>query len=249
MMSTNSEPSTRTIGVLGGMGPAAAADFARRIVDTTDANLDQEHLHVIVDNDPRVPDRTQALRGVGPSPVPCIAAMARRLEGAGAELLVMACNTAHAFYEEVAVAASVPLVDLIDAAARGVAAQVPGIRRVGLLATDGTLLSQVYERAFARQDVDVILPDAGAQVRLMETIYGAVKSGARDLGPARDTVLTLGQGLVDAGAQAILLACTELSVLAAQEPLCWPVPTFDAAQLGAEDVIRRAGGRVRGRET
>jgi aspartate racemase len=237
----------KTIGILGGMGPAATADFYRRIVDSTRAMRDQDHLHVLIDSQPEVPDRTAFLFGQGTDPTPVLLTMARSLEQAGADLLVIACNTAHAFAAQVAASVRVPLVNWIEEVTSATTARQPGLRRIGLLATNGTISSGLYQEAFASHDVQVLVPDRAAQGRVMEAIYGpaGVKSGSTDLGAARDATEAAGRALVERGAEAILLACTELSVLFAGRSPNWPVPTFDAAQVMAERVIILAGGEVK----
>src|SRR5262249_24822880 len=104
----------RTVGVLGGMGPAATLDFFARVLAATSAGRDQDHIRLIIDCNPAVPDRNEAVAGKGPSPVPLLSAMAQGLEGAGAELLVMPCNAAHAFLRELAQSTALPIVSIID---------------------------------------------------------------------------------------------------------------------------------------
>src|SRR6202171_3931552 len=152
---------TLTVGVLGGMGPEASADFYRRITEHTLASRDQDHLHVLVDSDPSIPDRTAYLQGRGPDPPPALVSMARRLAAARAEILVMACNTAHTFYAEVAASVDVPLVDWVGEAARLVAGgRVPGTA-IGLLATSGTIGAGLYQHAFEALGLGVL--GAGAE--------------------------------------------------------------------------------------
>src|SRR4029453_14388367 len=117
------------LGVMGGMGPAATAEFLRRLIEATPAGRDQDHLHVLVDNDPSVPDRTAALLGQGPDPTPYLVTMAMRLSAAGAEFLVMPCNTASAFAPGLAADIPVPLLRWDAAVAAGVTEHRPGIRR------------------------------------------------------------------------------------------------------------------------
>src|SRR5262245_548985 len=100
-----SEP--KTIGVIGGMGPAATADLFAKLIAATNAKLDQDHLHILIDNNPRIPNRNDAIAGRGPSPAPHLAASARKLQDAGADFLVIACNTAHAFQPEIEAAVSI----------------------------------------------------------------------------------------------------------------------------------------------
>jgi aspartate racemase len=237
---------TLTIGVLGGMGPEASADFYRRITEHTLASKDQEHLHVIVDSDPSVPDRTAFLQGRGPDPVPVLVAMSRRLRGAGAELLVMACNTAHVFYAEVAASVNVPLVDWVGEASRAVASRHAPGTAIGVLATTGTIAAGLYQDALGSNGMTAVLPDEARQEELMRVIYGpdSVKAGVADRAVLMERVRAIAEALSRNGAAATLLACTELSALFAHRPE-WSAPAYDAADLVAERVVTLAGGTVR----
>jgi aspartate racemase len=237
----------RIVGILGGMGPAATVDFYRRIVDATDARRDQDHLHILIDSRPGVPDRTAFLTGQGDDPTPALVAMARGLERAGAQMLVIACNTANVFAPQVADAVRIPIIEWAAEAARGITQSQRGIRTVGLLATTGTIRSRLYQNAFAPHAIDVITPPPPEQDRVLTTIYGpaGVKSGAADLHAARQLVRGVGSSLAADGAEALLLACTELSYLFPHRDPTWAVPMFDAAQIVAERVIVLAGGKVR----
>jgi aspartate racemase len=231
------------LGIMGGMGPAATAEFLRRLIEATPAQRDQDHLHVLVDNDPSVPDRTAALLGEGPDPTPHLVTMATRLAGAGAQLLVMPCNTASAFATRLAAEISVPLLRWDVAVAAGLAQRRPGIARLGLLATSGTLASGVYDDALARVGVEVVAPAGAAQERVMGLIR-ARKSGV----PGRRLVDELHEAATDlraAGAEDILLACTELSDIAGGSGPGW----LDAMDLVVERLLlvaeawAAAGGR------
>lgn len=108
---------SRVVGVIGGMGPAATLDFYAKLIAATPATREQDHLRVLIDSNPGVPDRNLALAGGAPSPEaapgPVLADMARGLERAGADLLVMACNTAHAFEADIRRAVAIPFVSII----------------------------------------------------------------------------------------------------------------------------------------
>ena len=196
----------KTVGVLGGMGPMATVEFFRRLVAATPADTDQEHLHILIDNDPGVPDRTCAILHGGPSPVGALAAMARRLEGAGSDLLAMPCNTAHVFLEQIRKAVSIPVLDMIREAADAV--DRPS---VGLLATDGTIRTGLYQRACAARGVRVMVPGPGDQRVVMEAI-ARVKRGEdpRRLGSHLGSIV---RRLADGGAEAVVAGCTELSLV------------------------------------
>jgi aspartate racemase len=235
---------SRTVGVLGGMGPAATVDFLRRIVEATQARCDQEHVRVLVDSDPRVPDRTAFLLGVGTDPRPALIRMARGLEHGGAELLVMPCNTAHAFADDIAAAVSIPLVDWPGVVADAVAAS--RVSRAGLLATSGTVVAGIYQRALGSRGVEVVTPGEAEQEMLMAAIYGeeGIKVVGPDSRPARELVAERARRLVARGADGVVLGCTELSALHGARPLEPGVPVFDAADIVARHVVTLAGANV-----
>jgi len=202
----------RVVGVIGGMGPEATADFFAKLIAATPAERDQDHLRILIDNDPSVPDRSAGVAGEGPSPAPRLAAMARGLVAAGAELLVMPCNTAHAFVAAIREAApTVPFVDLIEAAVDASLERVPNAPAVGILATRGTLRAQLYQDGFARRGVDTVLPDEADQ-RLVDSAIAAVKAG-RAGATERAALAGVAARLADAGAALVVTACTELPLL------------------------------------
>lgn len=200
------------IGVLGGMGPAATADFFRRLIAATPARRDQDHLHIIIDNDPSVPDRTQALLNGGPDPSPTLIAMGRRLEAAGANILVAPCNTAAAFTDAVAEAVEIALLKWDDAVVDRLRELRPYSRRIGVLATTGTIRTGIYRSQLERTGLHCLEPINRVQDQVGALIV-ARKSGvpAADLMPALASCVL---HLRDQGAQEVLLACTELSEIA-----------------------------------
>lgn len=224
----------RTIGILGGMGPLATADLYRKIILATPAACDQDHLHVVIDADPTIPDRSAALRGEGPDPMPKLLASARRLEAAGAAFIVMPCNTAHAFLPALRSRLTIPVVDMIAETAERVRARWPGARRIGILATRGTIDAGLYHRALRERGLDPLSPPAEAQRRLVDAAIAAVKAG--DTGPAVGALLVeAGQGLVVAGAEVLLAACTEIPLVLA--PAMVTVPLLDPTQMLAETAV------------
>lgn len=229
---------SRTVGVLGGMGPAATWDFCRRVLATTPAEHDQDHLRLLVDSDPSVPDRNAALAGTGPSPGPALARMARGLTAQGAELLCMPCNAAHAFADAVRDATDVPFVDMIAATVDAVRSRAPRAVKVGLLATTATLDAGLYDRAGAGLGLEVLPIDARERDRMMAAIY-AVKRG--DLAPARANLAELAQELVAGGADVLIAACTEVPIVLRQEDVAVPlVASSDALAAAVVTAARRA---------
>jgi aspartate racemase len=199
----------RIVGVIGGMGPAATVHFMGRVLDLTPAVSDQDHLRLIVDNNGGVLDRHAAIGGVGPSPAPVLVEMARGLQRAGAEMLVMPCNTAHAFAGAIRAASDLPFVDLIEAASDEAVAH--GVARVGVLAADGCLQAGLYQHALHHRHVDPVFLAPRDQSRFMALLH-AIKSG--DRGPeVREGMKTLAEALVEAGAQALVAGCTEVPLV------------------------------------
>ncbi|MGW3561021.1 amino acid racemase [Streptomyces sp. NPDC000963] len=157
------------LGILGGMGSLATADFYRRVVERTPAGSDRAHLPVVMRADPAVPDRTAALLGEGPSPVPALVEGARRLQRAGASCIAVPCDTAHAYVERLSRATDAEVLDMIGAALEAAAAcRAPGTERVGVLATRGTRLAGLYERTGARLGLDVVHVPASVQERYVD---------------------------------------------------------------------------------
>jgi len=222
------------------MGPAATVDFLARITSATPAECDQDHLHILVDCNPVVPDRTAYLRLEGPDPRPTLIGMARRLEQAGADFLVMPCNTAHAFADDIRAQVAIPLVDWPAVVADAVAAA--GVTQVGLLASTGTLLADVYRRPLEERGVRPVVPTPSGQAQVMRAIYGS--EGVKHLGPgspgARQDLLAGAHDVVGQGAAAVILACTEFSAISAVQSLDLQVPVWDASDVVARHVVARA---------
>ena len=217
--------SGRTVGVIGGMGPAATVHFLARLQALTPATRDQDHLRLLVDCNPNVPDRNAALRGQGPSPGPTLAAMARGLEAAGAELLVMPCNAAHEFAGAITSAVGVPFVDLIDTACAEALAL--GQTSAGVLAADGAIAAGLYQDALARRDIASILLPPPQQRQFMELLYD-IKAG-RTGDDARARMRNLAETLQSRGAEVLIAGCTEVPLVLSANDIAAPlVDSVDA---------------------
>ena len=140
----------KTLGVIGGLGPAASADFYAKLIERSPATSDQDHLHVIINSYPQVPNRNEAIAGTGPNPGPALAKSAKALEAAGAEVLVMVCNAAHAFQADIEAAVSIPFISIIDETRNYTLKHFPNIDTVGLLAASACLDAKLYHQAFSR---------------------------------------------------------------------------------------------------
>lgn len=230
----------KTVGIIGGMGPLATADLFRKIIDSTQAGCDQDHLRVCIDSNTNIPDRTAAILHGGTDPVREMVRSALALEGMGADLLVMPCNTAHYFYSRVVPFLSIPLLNMLEETAAEIASR--GIGTVGLLATDGTLQSGVYEKPLAQKGIRVLHPSTKGQQAVMDVIYKGVKAGnySLDVSDFRRAM----EELLESGAQALVLGCTELPL--AFERFHLEYPSVDPTLVLARAAVREAGGKVKG---
>lgn len=210
---------SKTVGVLGGLGPAATADFFSKIVAATPAATDQDHLHIIIDNNPKVPNRNEAVAGTGVSPAPVLAEMASRLETAGADFLVMVCNAAHAFQDAITDAVDVPFVSIIEETSDTVKAQIPAGAKVGVLASSGCLDTRLYQDALAARGLHALVPEGATKDAFMTLLY-RIKSG--DTNVAGD-MRQLAEGFVRQGAQAIIAGCTEVPLVLSTADLSVPL--------------------------
>lgn len=215
---------TRVLGVLGGMGPAATLDFLAKLQAATPASREQDHLRVLVDINPKVPDRN--LSDSDPGPV--LAAMAVGLRDAGAQVLAIACNTAHAFADEVR-ASGLPLIDMLEVA--GQAARAGGASRIGVLGTG--LALGLYRDRLIQQGLEVVTLDDHEQVEFMALLY-RIKLGALSA-ESRQTMTSLAQRLVGKGAQAVVAGCTEVPLVLSASDLT--VPLIDATQALADACV------------
>jgi aspartate racemase len=215
------------------MGPAATLDFMAKIYAADPAEVEQDRVHVIVDCNPAIPDRNAAMRGEGSSPGPDLAAMARGLASAGADFLVIACNTAHAWIPNITAAVDLPVLSMIEAGCEAVATRVPGARRIGLLAGQGCLDAGVYQGAFAKRGWTAVLPCVDNQRAFMVALY-SIKAGL--LGPAERTAfVACAHEVVAAGAEAVIAGCTEVPVMLDGGDVA--VPMIDATLALAETAV------------
>jgi aspartate racemase len=230
----------KAIGVLGGMGPEATIHFFDLLVKNTSAAKDQEHIPILIWNDPTIPPRTDAILGTGPSPLPKLLAGVKTLERGGATLIVMPCVTAHFFAPQIKLRARVPFVDIIEEAVRWAAKAVPGLKTAALLASTGTVRAGLFHQAFKRQRVDVLAPDEDDQKRVQEAIFGpeGIKAGFSSGAPRR-TILAIAGKLVRRGAQAVVAGCTEVPLVLGGEDLA--VPFVEPMRIAARVCIQKAG--------
>lgn len=200
------------LGILGGMGPQATNTFYQYVIDRTDAACDQEHVNALILSDSEMPDRTAAILGGDEEKQAVFARLlsdAKLLEGAGCTAIAVPCNTSHYFLDEVQQNISIPIIHMIRETARALAKQ--GLRRPGILATDGTIQTGLYQKEFASFGIEAVVPSPEAQKLVMSLIYDDIKSG-RDGDPQKFAAVH--KDLQAQGCDCGVLACTELSVFA-----------------------------------
>jgi len=223
----------RVAGVLGGMGPDATVDFMAKVIALTPAGKDQDHVRMLVDHNPGIPNRQAALLQGGEDPGPVLAAMAAGLEAAGADFLVIPCNTAHAFSDAITAAVGIPLVSIIDLTVDACA----GNDAVGLLATDGCIASRVYQDALAARGIRVVLPETTEMQEIMRLVT-AIKAGDRSDAVAA-AMQAVAAALIARGAGAVIAGCTEIPLVLAAGMLEVPlVSSTDVLAAATVDIAR-----------
>ncbi|HEY9717624.1 MAG TPA: amino acid racemase [Trichormus sp.] len=227
-----------TIGILGGMGPQATNYFCSLITSLTNATSDQEHIPVITFNNSLIPSRNDALLRGGASPVPELVKTARVLEQAGADFILMPCNTAHCYIDDVVRAVAIPIIDMIQLTLDHIRDTMPHVKTVGILASSATIDTGLYQRPLAQASIVSIAPTAENQHLVMEAIFGKQGIKAGSLTMPRQSLFDVGGSLIASGADVIIAGCTEVSlVLRDQQP---PFPFIDPLTLLAQTAVDRA---------
>lgn len=226
----------KIIGILGGMGPEATIDLFYKIIKSTPAGKDQEHLRIIIDNNPKIPDRTAAILGKGEDPLPALQETARNLEKAGADFIIIPCNTAHYFLPLIQESVKIPILNMIEEAAKETQKRIPQIQKVGLLASIGIYESEIYHQQFKKFNIEVISPEEKDKEEVMKAIY-AVKAGNLSEGIKR-SILKIAQKLIDKGAEVIIAGCTEIPLILKEGDVS--VLLIDPTQVLAKAAVQKA---------
>ena len=231
--------SEQKLGILGGMGPQATQVFYQFVLDHTDAARDQEHLPAVILSDTGIPDRTAAiLSGETEELYQRLRKDAQLLETCGCTAIAIPCNTSHYFADRLQGDVNVPIIHMIREAAAVLAVQ--GKKRPGILGTDGTIRSGLYQKECAALGMEAVAPDEETQKLVMSIIYDEVKQGEKG---SRDKFAQIDRALRAAGCDCAILACTELSVFATNHPL--PPFYLDAMMVLAEESVKRCGYPLR----
>ncbi|MDD4402958.1 MAG: amino acid racemase [Desulfitobacteriaceae bacterium] len=206
---------TKTLGVIGGMGPQATADFFQKVLDNTKADRDQDHIHVIIDSNPKTPDRTEAILGSGESPLKALVNSALKLQLMGADFLAMPCNTAHYFYDDIVKFIDIPFINMIDEVSATVRVRDPKATRVGLLATKGVYSMGLYSRYLQKYDLEAVIPPEEGKEIVGETIY-TIKKDINLVDPTG--INRVINEMKSKGVDTIILGCTELPLIVDRYP-------------------------------
>ncbi len=232
--------SEKVIGILGGMGPEATVECFSKIVENTPADRDQDHLRVIIDSNPKVPDRTMAIIGDGESPVPMLVDGCNVLQNAGADFIIIPCVSAHFFLDQIKNNVNIPILSIFDVVADTLENEYPGIKIVGLMATTGTIKGELFQDRLKESGIETVVCDEKNQQNVMTAIYD-IKKGKLKESPyeVKKILVNAAESLVNRGCQAIIAGCTEIPLALKAEDV--KVPYFDVLTLLARAAIRYAG--------
>ena len=226
----------KIIGILGGMGPEATVDLFYKIIKFTPTEKDQDHLRIIINNNPKIPDRTAAILRKGESSLPALQETAKNLEKSGADFIIIPCNTAHYFLPSIQESVNIPILDMIRETARETQQIISRIKKVGLLASIGTYKAEIYHQQFDKLNMEVISPEKKNKEEIMKIIY-AVKAGNLS-NEVKGNILKIAQKLIDKGVGAIIAGCTEIPLILKKGDV--PVPIIDPTQILAKAAVHKA---------
>ncbi|MCL2498316.1 MAG: amino acid racemase [Symbiobacteriaceae bacterium] len=221
------------VGVIGGMGPEATADFFMKLLQLTPATKDQEHLRVLIDSNGKVPDRNTAIMEGGEDPAPVLREMAQNLQRAGAQLLVIPCNTAHYYHPTIQEAVTIPVLHIQQEVYKTLAREYPSLKKVGLLATTSTLYTNLYQRFAEDAGIILLTPQESSQEQLVLAGIRAVKAGDKVKG--KSLLFQAAQELLQQGAEGLIAGCTEIPLVLF--PTDFTVPLVDATEILAQATL------------
>lgn len=213
----------KIIGIIGGMGPEATVDLYMKIIKATNAAKDQDHFRVIIDSNPKIPDRTKAILGEGESPVKAIIQTGKNLELLGVDVACIPCITSHYFMEEIQKGLSFPILNALTETRKFITNEFSTVKNIGVLATSGTLKTGLFNKYFP--DFNIIYPSPESQAdKVMEAIYGSngIKSGNTGAYPLK-LLKEASEELIGKGADLIISGCTEIALSLKQEDIAKPL--------------------------
>lgn len=231
----------KTLAILGGMGPLPTIKLFQMIVEMTEAKQDQDHVHIIIDNNTKVPDRTSfLLDNSKEDPLPALKESAKRLEEAGADLIIMPCNTAHYYYKELKTSVDIEFLNMIEETAKWIKEKLPHVKNIGLLATDGTIKARIYDDIFPEYGIGIIKPSVENQQHIYDLIYNMKESKEQK---SLDEVYMTMKEMEKDGAEVFIAGCTEISV--AIDNFGIEGDFIDPMKVVAERAIEFVGGKLK----
>ncbi len=199
----------KVLGIMGGIGPMSSVYFYKLITEKTLANSDNEHIDIILSSKSSTPDRTAYILGESDlNPLPVMIEEAKKLRKYGADLIAIACNTAHYFYEKIQNEVDIPVLNIGEICVKNLYRQ--GVKSLGVMATTGTIEGKIYQNNCSKIGMDCIIPNDDEQEKIMEIIYKYIKAGKE---PPLEEFFRIANSLKEKGAEVIALACTELSLI------------------------------------
>lgn len=230
----------KIIGILGGMGPDATCVLFDRIIRYTNAKCDSEHIRVIIDNNPKIPDRTAAILGDSTSPVSELVKTATNLQNSGADFIIIPCITSHYYFKEIQKEIGVPILNALEITREHINRNHANIKKIGVIATSGTIRTNLFQKLL--DDKEIIIPtDEEQREYVMEIIYGkeGVKAGNRT-GKVKEQLSEIVKRLKIRGAEAIIAGCTEISIVLDQSDI--DIPLIDPLTIMAKKSVSLAKG-------
>jgi aspartate racemase len=225
------EESDKIVGIIGGMGPAATIDFMSRVLNATPATIDQDHIRMLVDNNPRIPSRQLAMRGQGTDPGKTISDMAVRLQTMGADFIVMPCNLAHNWQSDIEAVITIPFVSIIEESVRAAMGKSEDDGPVGLMTTPGCFQAGLYQKSLVDAGRTTVIIQTPKELADTMMLVEQIKAGDRSHSVV-EGLRALANHLVRRGAKVLIAACTELPLVLNQE-------MFDVPFVSPTDVLAK----------
>lgn len=226
----------KIVGILGGMGPEATVDLFSKIIKETKIEKEEDHLRIIIDNNPKMPSRQDAILNGGESPVPAMVETAKNLERAGADFIILSANTAHYFYDDVSREINIPILHIINEAVKYMLRTYPNIKKVGVMATNAAVKTRLYNNCCEKFNIEVIDAETEIQNLVHNTIFDFKHNGLseKNIADAQNCV----KYFVDKGAEAIIMGCTEIPVILAGKE--FEIPLIDPNDIIGKVVVAYA---------
>jgi aspartate racemase len=227
----------KTVGIVGGVGPEASNKFCELLIKYKNKKKDQDNIPFLHFSNPQIPDRTEAILGKGKSPTKEIIKTCNSLKKAGADFLIIPCNTAHYFLPDIQEKVSIPIVNMISLLVKQIKLENPNMQKIGVLATSGSMKSGIFEDYLGMVGIDVVKPSETEQNEyVMEAIYGknGIKAGKKYL--AKHLLTEAANSLILKGAEAVILGCTEIPLVLKQKDFYNRL--YDPMDVSAKEIIK-----------